>query len=567
MKKTNKKGFTIVELVIVIAVIAILAAVLIPNISRLVKKANQSADIQLVRNMNTALQIDGAGTKTYNTMHEALEAVKEAGYDVETIAKTAADNVILWDSVNQCDALLVDGKGEPVYYPETDKEKAEDYQLWKVYDKESDLKDAKYSIYWNGEALTSEVEIKGVGFDAGNKTVASVKYTGASDARKVTIRTNSNNTLLTIDAEKDSVSHFDDVGTVNVVRVAMASYHENGTVAGNINVAQGNVVVAATAKVSNVVVMPLGEVTPTSEKVSVKVADAAKSGTKVQDTANVLTKVEGVTKETATVVRTAAELTAAIANGGNIILGADITSSITVAKDVTLNLGQYTLTGSITVSGGTLTLDGNGTVKNSGTGKLILIYGAGKVVVNSGSYTSGDVAFSVGGSTGGGELVFNSGSVVAQEACVNAYHNGIIEINGGTFTSKDNFVIGTNGSTGNGNNKITINDGVFNGNITTSGYIACGIYLANLDTLTVNGGVFNITNGCGILVRSGTATIENVKINLTADGKVSSGKVGDSKVTVDAAATIVLDYQSTYPGGKPNLVKNNSGYTVQELNK
>ena len=46
MKKTNKKGFTIVELVIVIAVIAILAAVLIPNLSRLVEKANVSKAMQ-----------------------------------------------------------------------------------------------------------------------------------------------------------------------------------------------------------------------------------------------------------------------------------------------------------------------------------------------------------------------------------------------------------------------------------------------------------------------------------------------------------------------------------------
>ena len=43
MKKLNKKGFTIVELVIVIAVIAILAAVLIPTFSGIIKKANQSA--------------------------------------------------------------------------------------------------------------------------------------------------------------------------------------------------------------------------------------------------------------------------------------------------------------------------------------------------------------------------------------------------------------------------------------------------------------------------------------------------------------------------------------------
>ena len=43
MKKTNKKGFTIVELVIVIAVIAILAAVMIPTFGGIIKTANESA--------------------------------------------------------------------------------------------------------------------------------------------------------------------------------------------------------------------------------------------------------------------------------------------------------------------------------------------------------------------------------------------------------------------------------------------------------------------------------------------------------------------------------------------
>jgi len=42
-KKLNKKGFTIVELVIVIAVIAILAAVMIPTFGSVIKKANMSA--------------------------------------------------------------------------------------------------------------------------------------------------------------------------------------------------------------------------------------------------------------------------------------------------------------------------------------------------------------------------------------------------------------------------------------------------------------------------------------------------------------------------------------------
>ncbi len=43
MKRNNKKGFTIVELVIVIAVIAILSAVLIPTFGSIIDKANASA--------------------------------------------------------------------------------------------------------------------------------------------------------------------------------------------------------------------------------------------------------------------------------------------------------------------------------------------------------------------------------------------------------------------------------------------------------------------------------------------------------------------------------------------
>ena len=49
MKKTNKKGFTLVELVIVIAVIAILAAVLIPTFTSVITAANKSAAMQEAR--------------------------------------------------------------------------------------------------------------------------------------------------------------------------------------------------------------------------------------------------------------------------------------------------------------------------------------------------------------------------------------------------------------------------------------------------------------------------------------------------------------------------------------
>lgn len=60
MKKLNKKGFTIVELVIVIAVIAILAAVLIPTFSGVIDKAQESKAVQEARNAYTqyVLELD-----------------------------------------------------------------------------------------------------------------------------------------------------------------------------------------------------------------------------------------------------------------------------------------------------------------------------------------------------------------------------------------------------------------------------------------------------------------------------------------------------------------------------
>ena len=55
MKNTKKKGFTIVELVIVIAILAILAAVLIPTFASLVKKANEANAQTEAKNLITEM--------------------------------------------------------------------------------------------------------------------------------------------------------------------------------------------------------------------------------------------------------------------------------------------------------------------------------------------------------------------------------------------------------------------------------------------------------------------------------------------------------------------------------
>ena len=70
MKKLNKKGFTIVELVIVIAVIAILAAVLIPTFSKVIENANKSAAMQAARNAFTTWLADADHAKTLTASYE-----------------------------------------------------------------------------------------------------------------------------------------------------------------------------------------------------------------------------------------------------------------------------------------------------------------------------------------------------------------------------------------------------------------------------------------------------------------------------------------------------------------
>lgn len=74
--KNNKKGFTIVELVIVIAVIAILAAVLIPTFSSVINKANQSSAMQEARTAYLNYLADHDELITGNNAHMFIKLTK-----------------------------------------------------------------------------------------------------------------------------------------------------------------------------------------------------------------------------------------------------------------------------------------------------------------------------------------------------------------------------------------------------------------------------------------------------------------------------------------------------------
>lgn len=93
MKRNNKKGFTIVELVIVIAVIAILSAVLIPTFTGVVDKAEAAADLQNARNAYTEYLVDHPTAE--------IKYVKQNNkfYDVDDFdatPKTSVDDTVVY---------------------------------------------------------------------------------------------------------------------------------------------------------------------------------------------------------------------------------------------------------------------------------------------------------------------------------------------------------------------------------------------------------------------------------------------------------------------------------------
>lgn len=103
-KKNNRKGFTTVELVIVIAVIAILAAVLIPTFSSLINKANESAALQEATSTFKSYLI--AKAETVKSTDVAYVFVVDDSNNIEYIFKatgTKIDNKPVADNKDDID--------------------------------------------------------------------------------------------------------------------------------------------------------------------------------------------------------------------------------------------------------------------------------------------------------------------------------------------------------------------------------------------------------------------------------------------------------------------------------
>lgn len=240
MKNSNKKrGFTIVELIIVIAVIAILAAVLIPTFSSLINKSLVAADESLVRNLNEALAMDV--TNPHNTMTDALKATKENGFDVSKInARASTDgqkHEILWDSRNDC--FVYEKGGEINYIPKSNtKGDATPVELWHIAN-DGTLSN-KYSNYLAAGTYAATLDIT-TGLDVGEHTeITEVNYSN-TNKQKAVIRMNGGK--LSVNAPSDDVYFYGYAQEANITEVAGSSFHVVDGIISYAEIAKGHFVV------------------------------------------------------------------------------------------------------------------------------------------------------------------------------------------------------------------------------------------------------------------------------------------------------------------------------------
>lgn len=134
-KQKNNKGFSLVELIVVIAIMAVLVGVLAPQLIKYVEKSREATDIQTCDNIATALKTyyadeEVAATATTTTVTVTLgktelgtaadTAVKDAGLTKAKIKGTKWTGDKITIAYNKADGTITYIGDSPYYHSDKD---------------------------------------------------------------------------------------------------------------------------------------------------------------------------------------------------------------------------------------------------------------------------------------------------------------------------------------------------------------------------------------------------------------------------------------------------------------
>ena len=235
-----------------------------------------------------------------------------------------------------------------------------------------------------------------------------------------------------------------------------------------------------------------------------------------------------------------------------------------VTKNVTLDLNGNNLTFSyITASkGGNLTIkdSGNGgTYNGTGANYSVYVKKGGVFNLESGTLTNSSTA----SGTSNVVVRVEGGTATTPAASTANIKGGKIEskgtpvfvrdpgatvnVSGGELNGSGLACIAGNGTKGQGGTTINISGGTLTAKPYDDASAACGIYHPNVGTLNITGGTINVTDGVGVLMRSGEMTMTGGAINATATGDANrTGTVGDTNQKIGVSG-VIFDRDANYP--------------------
>ena len=214
---------------------------------------------------------------------------------------------------------------------------------------------------------------------------------------------------------------------------------------------------------------------------------------------------------------------------------------IVLNKNITL---QKTLS---IASGKTVNLDLNGNKLSIPANQELDVHGE-LVIDGDGEINAGSWGVNAYGEDA--KVTLNSGRLIATESPMCIQGGASFEMNGGELEGVDNCPLMGQGTAGNGGTEMVMNGGRLIAHISSSGYIACGVYMPNNGRFIMNGGEI-ISDGVGLVMRAGEVELNGGSI--VANGATGvKGKVGDSRVVVGPYA-VVYDESAKYPGATAGL--------------